>query len=112
MPYTPGGDPVVLNGDQWVPVVAAPNAGDARAVVSLLCFNRDTVAHAVELRKVKAGTPTAIHPAVTIGPGLKQQFCDSMIALDAANESLEMRSDATSTTTEPVVDVAWMETAL
>lgn len=109
MPHTPGGQPVPLNGTQWVEVVAAPASGNQRAVVGLRYFNRDSVQHNVELQLLKGGVETQLIPAKLVGAGLEADLVTSMFALDATDESLRMRTAEATTATESLVTPSYVE---
>jgi hypothetical protein len=102
------GGEVTLNGATWVEVVAAPASGKQRQVLSVLTKNKDSVAHVFQVRKKKSATLYELLDG-TVDAGRCGQLVSNCIVLDATDESVEVKYEATATTTESVADVAVFE---
>jgi hypothetical protein len=102
------GGEVALSGTTWTQVVAAPASGKQRQVLSLLVKNRDSVQHTIVGRKKKSAS-TYEQLTLDLAAGLPGQLISNCVVLDGTDESYEVKSNATATTTEPLVDVAFFE---
>jgi hypothetical protein len=99
------GGEVVLTGTTPVTAVSAPGASEQKQVLSLLAINRDSVSRTITAKKV-GGTVTETIGSVVLAAGLRGQLIEACVVLDGTGETVTVESDATATTTEPVVDVA------
>jgi hypothetical protein len=99
------GGEVVTVGTTPQTAVAAPGASEQKQVLSLLAINRDSVSRTITAKKV-GGTVTETIGSVVLAAGLRGQLIQASVVLDGTGESITVESDATATTTEPVVDVA------
>jgi len=99
-----------LTGTAPVTLLAAPAGATVRATPkdSVGVYNKDTVAHDFTFQKNKGGTITEVAKIAAVAPG-GLAVMPKKVALDATNESLEAKSDATATTTEPTFDVIALE---
>lgn len=108
----PLGNEGALNGTTAVTALAAPAADEQRIVPAdgVVVFNADTVAHVFTLQKNKNSTVYILEKTASIAAGATHSF-SVRVVLDATDESLELVSDATATTTEPDFNVSAMETS-
>jgi hypothetical protein len=105
-----GGAEVIMTGTSWVTIVAAPAGGKQRQVLGICASNRDTVQRTIKLRKNKgSGTTLVVYPSLDVPAGLSALMPFDSIVLDAADELLEMSTDATAATTEPNADACYFE---
>lgn len=107
----PEGNEGNLNGTTAVDAVPAPAAADYQRIIgekSVKVYNADTVAHTITLQKNKNSTVYVLEDSGSLAAGAAYQFA-SRVILDATDESLEVVSDATATTTEPTFDAGWLE---
>jgi len=112
MADTPIGNEGPLNGTTAVTLLAAPGSGLQRIVPAngVSVYNADTVAHDVFFQKNKNSTITVFWKEASVAAG-SHVVLPKKVVLDATDESLEAKTDAGATTTEPTFDVAAMETA-
>lgn len=96
-----------LNGTTGVDVVIAPSGSERRLVRAVNICNRDTVTHVVTLYKDKGGTQYEL-ARESLAPGDYWTF-EKLTVLDATNEKIVAKSDATATTTEPSYDSAYAD---
>lgn len=110
MADTPVGNEGSLNGTTAVAILAAPASGKQRVVPSsgASVYNADTVARDITFQKNKGGTRTVLYKAAGVAAG-GQAVLTVKVVLDATDESLEAKTDATAATTEPTYNVAAME---
>lgn len=99
-----------LNGTSAVTAVAAPAGTATRATPdgAVSVYNKDTVAHDITFQKNKGGTITEIQKSIALAVGATTVLTKK-VALDATNESLEIKSNAAGTTFEPTFDVLYLE---
>lgn len=110
MPTAIKGDEGSLTGSAAKTVIAAPASGATRATpsASVSVYNKDTVVHDITFQKNKGGTVTEIAKVLNLAVGATT-IMPKKVALDATNESLEIKSNAAGTTFEPTYDVLYME---
>lgn len=108
----PVGNEGSLNGTTAVAVVPAPASGKQRIVLAkgIRVYNADTVAHTFTWQKNKSSTLYLLQVDATVAAGSFAEL-DKRVVLDDTDESLEVFTDATATTTEPTFDAAFMETS-
>jgi len=107
MAFLEKGNEGALNGTTGVSVVPTPGSGVRRLVRNVGVTNRDTVAHVVTLFKDKNGTAYEL-ARESLQPADYWTF-DKLMVLDADDESIVAKSDATATTTEPSFDAAFAD---
>ena len=91
-----------LNGTTAVTVVSAPASVTVRitAAGSVSVCNVDTVDHVITFQKDKGGTKTVLYSVNALANG-GVAVLPMKVGLDATDESIEAKSDAAATTTEP-----------
>jgi hypothetical protein len=104
------GDEVVLAGTTWTTVLPSPGAAEQREVVRLFVWNRDTVSHVVKARKVTGAGNLEIYSPLTLAAGQRGHIDVAGSVIDETDESIQVQSDATATTTEPLVDIGAFDT--
>jgi len=107
----PIGNEGSLTGAAAVTILAAPGASTQRVIPKggAGVYNFDTVAHDITFQKNKGAVITELFKVVGVAVG-GVALLPKIVVLDATNETLEAKSDATATTAEPKFDVAAMET--
>jgi hypothetical protein len=92
---------IALTGTTFVDAVSAPASGK-RLVRTLKIVNRDTVTHDITIRHVIGGTnyDQTIEDVAT-GEWIECSQEDLFILDSADTDKLQVKSDATATTTEP-----------
>lgn len=107
MAFLEMGNEGATNGTTAVDVVPVPGASIRRLVKSVGVSNRDTVSRTPVLYKDKGGTLYELGRK-TLASG-EYWVYDKTVVLDATNEKVVIKSDATATTTEPSFDAAFAE---
>lgn len=101
------GNEGATNGTTAVDVVPAPAASTRRLVRNIGVSNRDSVSRTPALYKDKGGTLYELgRKALSAG---EFWVYDKLVVLDATNEKVVIKSDATATTTEPSFDAAYAD---
>lgn len=105
----PDGAVVPLNGATPVTVVAAPAAGVIRTVISVRLHNADTAVVTVTLNR-DGGTPRSIAKTTALAADADWQPVnkDAVVIIDDTT-SLKMVMSGAPATTNPNVDVAWID---
>jgi hypothetical protein len=103
------GGEVALTGTTWATVVAAPGAAEQREVLRLAVWNRDTEQRTVKTRKKIGASNYELFPELVLAAGQKGLVQADGCVLDNTDETIEMSTDATAATTEPLVDVGVFE---
>lgn len=107
MAFLEKGNEGATNGTTAVDVVPVPSGADRRLVRNVGMVNRDTVVHTLVLYKDKGGTLWELAREV-LQPNDYWTF-DKVVVLDATDEKVVIKSDATATTTEPCFDAAYAD---
>jgi hypothetical protein len=104
------GDELTLTGTAPITLIAAPGASVQRAVPAsaVSVYNADSVNHDITFQKKKGGTTRVLFKAAGVVPG-GSAILPKKVVLDATDESLEAKDEATATTLEPVADVMFLE---
>lgn len=99
MAFTEGGSNGALNGTSEVTVVAAPAASTRRLVRSMVVHNRDSAAVTLTVAVAKGASRYHLW-AGTLAAG-STWHCDSVLVLDATDESVVASLGGAAATTNP-----------
>lgn len=110
MAVTMVGNEGSLTGTTAVPLIAAPGASTQRSIPKggASIYNKDTVSHDFTFQKNKGGTITEVQKFSSVAAG-ETAVLAAIVCLDATNESLEAKSNAAATTTEPTFNAMAVE---
>jgi len=105
MGFTPTGNEAITTGTTEVTAVPAPAASQRHIVTEITIYNADTVQRTFTIQVAKASTNRIKYKqAVAVGKTL-EYF--GRIVLDATDETVEVFADASATTTESDIVVAY-----
>lgn len=106
----PVGSEGSLAGTTNTTILAAPAAATQRVIPKggVAVYNADTAERIITFSKNKGGTRRVLQKMTLQAEELA--ILSKIVILDATDESLEAKTDATAATTEPTFDVAAMET--
>lgn len=99
-----------LNGTTWVEVLGAPASGIVRVhpANGISVYNADTVAHDIFFAKNDGGVRTTFWYEAAVPAGT-HVVLPKKVVLNATDLSIDVKTDATATTTEPTYDTAAAE---